>query len=621
MGSAPAPTMARPRGSEPARRLVLVVIDGLRAETAFNADLMPTLNRLASRGGRTTARVESLIPSSLAGIVALISGDVPPAESCLSDFGAAPRREGGVLEAVARAGGRSFVAGPSLWTDLYGTWIASAEVDPTFGSGDERLVAAALRALSSDSYRLIVLHVGRVDAAAHRSGTRSAMYRGSVRWCDEVVRRIAREMGQGTGLVVTSDHGMTEDGGHAGPEPSVLTTPLVTFGAGLPTGAWPGGPQRAVPSLLLTAIGIEPSSGDTSAYKDVEPGARIFLPLTAGLLCGLYFWSGMGGASSGRTEATILNLAVWLVLLLIIMDRLPAALAAGFATLAWAVSTVPRKPSRVLTAAVASGALLGALRLIDGYFALDLDAWTGLAPVGAAVMACSPLAIPAAAMRRDGPTAGPLQSSSSLTGWLGPAGMTAMAALLGGASLVLAYLAAIMLGRAVATILAMPRGVGRSREGVVSPFLTVPRSRFVSAGVLTACALVLLCRIAGQTPSLSTVDVRSAFGLVEIRGGLALAVVAVAAAQALPAVGLLLGLRVAVGRLSPDSLTDFAAGLAAALAGQAAAGALLLDATPGQPVDALALGLLIRVLAEGLYLFLGLAALVLAARATETAGA
>ena len=44
--------------------VVLVVIDGLRLDTARDAELMPSLNRLASQGHTSVAWVQSMVPSS-----------------------------------------------------------------------------------------------------------------------------------------------------------------------------------------------------------------------------------------------------------------------------------------------------------------------------------------------------------------------------------------------------------------------------------------------------------------------------------------------------------------------------------------------------------------------------
>ena len=64
---APPPSSIR-QTSAPATRVLLVVIDGLRAD---RVDRMPHLAALARTGGRGTARVESLVPSTVAGIRAL----------------------------------------------------------------------------------------------------------------------------------------------------------------------------------------------------------------------------------------------------------------------------------------------------------------------------------------------------------------------------------------------------------------------------------------------------------------------------------------------------------------------------------------------------------------------
>ncbi|HEX8201215.1 MAG TPA: alkaline phosphatase family protein, partial [Isosphaeraceae bacterium] len=570
---------------------------------------------LAARGGRATARVESLVPSSVAGIIALASGEVPPLASSLADFKAMPRDEGGVFEAVARAGGRCFVAGPSLWTELYGRWIAAAEVDPSFGRADERLIGATLRALESDAHRLIVLHLGRVDAVAHQYGTRSPEYRAAARWCDAAVGRIARAMGPDAALVVTSDHGNVDRGGHAGPEPSVLRTPLVMFGPGLPTGSRPAMPQRAVRSLLLSALGChgDATAGVPAGARREGNGSWFPLPLASALLSGLSFWSGLRGAQTGRRHATVLNLTVWLLLALMVLGWFPAALAAGFAALAWAAFSVPGRISARLVAAGGLGTALGALRLVDGFVVLDRATPDGMIPtlIGVAVLACGllPFSPPGGAGVGRALRAPP-HRAVILGQWLGVVMGAAAAAALGRVRLMLAYLAAVVLGRALGRLLGSPPAG--------TPAGSAGAARCVAVGMLTAAAVVLLGRAAGETTSLSTVDVRAAFALVDGRFGLILAIVAVAAAQALPSIGLVLGLRSGVARLASDPATEFAAGLAAALVGQAAVGVLLLNAARDQTVAALALGLTARVGAETLYLFLGLAALILASGPAAT---
>src|SRR5918993_296063 len=118
--------------ASPPRRAVLVVVDGLRVDTSSDPRVMPFLSELASRGGVATANVESLVPSTVAGISALAAGRVLPPGSFLHDFRSPAAPDGGVFAAVQRSGGQSFVAGPRLWTDMYGRWITASRTLETF---------------------------------------------------------------------------------------------------------------------------------------------------------------------------------------------------------------------------------------------------------------------------------------------------------------------------------------------------------------------------------------------------------------------------------------------------------------------------------------------------------
>src|SRR5687768_4658539 len=106
-----------------AERVVLIVIDGLRADVAADPALMPTLARLRQLGAGGEARVEALIPSTIAGVVALATGQTSPPAHVLQDLRALPAVNGGLLASVKASGGRTYVAGPPVWADLYGRWI------------------------------------------------------------------------------------------------------------------------------------------------------------------------------------------------------------------------------------------------------------------------------------------------------------------------------------------------------------------------------------------------------------------------------------------------------------------------------------------------------------------
>ena len=544
------------------KRLVLVVVDGLRADTAFDRQQMPFLSRLADRHGRATARVESLIPSSIAGIATITTGQLPPPISFLSDFGAAAARHGGVLQAVAAVGDRSFVAGPKLWTDLYGRWIAAAELDTSFGRRDERLTAAALAAIDSGQYRLVVLHLGRVDAAAHHFGVASAEHAAAASACDRAIRAIHTALPPHTGLIVTSDHGNTEFGGHAGAEPAVVTTPLVIAAKHRP-GMCGEVSQSQLAGLIAENLGVAP-------YMPVDEQTRfssnLSSPKKIGMmavvtLCGLALCSATGGRSSGSRQAFALNSAVWVSLGLGVLGYVGTALLVGVAVLAAVALATGIRISPAIIGCCIIGAVVGGLRLSDGAAGLDDVQPPAVMPSGHAVAFAAPVAF-----------------------------------VIGQAPLAAVFLLSVAGGKRLQAW-----------------------SRLTGSHAVTGAALVgahvMLSRVLGETVSLSSVDVGPGFCLLHLPSGLLLACLLVLAGQVIPAAGLLLGSRTVLMHLSGQDFGKLVSGAAAMLLGQLLVVAGLFASTaPGQAMQSLGLGLLARVIAECSYFFIGFAGILLASR-------
>ncbi|MDX1655405.1 MAG: hypothetical protein R3310_09380, partial [Candidatus Competibacteraceae bacterium] len=172
-----------PPGSR-AERVLLVVMDALRDDTAARTGLMPHLNALAKRGGRGHTQVGALVPATVAAVQVLASGRVPPPAVFLEDFGASTAEHGGIFQVLKQAGRESFAAGIHLWHDLYGPWLAGWETVETLHHDDPRVLAAGIRALQDPRYQLVVIHFARADEAAHRFGPRTAAYAGAAAWHD-----------------------------------------------------------------------------------------------------------------------------------------------------------------------------------------------------------------------------------------------------------------------------------------------------------------------------------------------------------------------------------------------------------------------------------------------------
>jgi hypothetical protein len=497
----PSPVPAVPLAREAASgRFLLVVIDALREDSSRDSRLMPNLVRLAGEGGRGVALVESFIPSTVAGIRTIAEGVVPEPASFLHDFGTTPSGTGGIFAAVHP----SFAAGPRLWADLYGPWLAGSEIVETVSGDDARVLAAGLAALDRTGTGLVVVHLSETDDAAHLHGARSREYRDSLRRADAGLGRLVERAGPGTAVVVTSDHGVTPSGGHAGPEEDVVRTPVVVRGPGLPRGDLGTLRQRDLHRLMV-ALPDRPSRPPSLPWL---PALGVALAL-AGCL-GVCRQLALG--AEGRHAATWLDAALWIGIALAVFGLPWAAVLLALAALAKVGTSL--SPALAFTA-VASLAF-GGLRLLDAR--------------------------------------------------LGPEGPD--------------------LGLPVVCVLGAAAGYAL-------------RGRGLYAGLLGGLLPAVLARLLGETASLSTLDVRLAFRMTDGPSGLPGAVAVVILLQALPTLALLLGL----GRSDSGA---FVSGLALAVSGQAAAAGLALAFAPGDPATgALATGLLVRLVGETTFLFLG----------------
>ena len=252
-------------------RLLLVVVDGLRNDEAADATTMPFLAALPNR---QTARVECALPSSTAAITTWTTGRVPTLRSFLFDFDSRERTDGGLFADLSDADRPAFVSGPTLWTGRFGRWVDGFG-DDGWGATDESRTRYAAAALSDGRAGLVILHLDNLDRVAHRGGN----IRNAQTAIDGQVRMVAGLLRSGDRLLVTSDHGRTASGGHAGCEPDVLATPVLS-NRPLP----PVGTQRDVAAFLRSAFGLVPAS-PVAVPAGIAPIAVAFL-LLAGLAIG-----------------------------------------------------------------------------------------------------------------------------------------------------------------------------------------------------------------------------------------------------------------------------------------------------------------------------------------------
>ena len=288
-----APEVRDPGTPRLARRVFVVIVDGLRLDRSYE---LPFLDELRRRG--VDGEAQSHYPSwSRPNYVSILTG-VPPSASgvrtnhhatpvqldslmdrahaagltsaCATDYDVLPqlflRRGAARLHRRAvppppdddgevppvpipdrDAAGDAEPDDPRTSEDTFARAVVHApDADLVSPFDDARYApwpggfSEAGAAIADGKAELVVMLVGAVDAAGHAHGGDSPEYRAATEAAD---RALARALGHvdlaQDAIVITADHGHTGRGGHGGVEPEVMTVPLVMAGAGVKPGATP----------------------------------------------------------------------------------------------------------------------------------------------------------------------------------------------------------------------------------------------------------------------------------------------------------------------------------------------------------------------------------------------
>ncbi len=226
-------------------RVVIVLVDALRYDTSLNEDVMPTLAGLRAQGA--SARMHSQPPSfSEPGYSILLTGAWPwlndgPVFNL--DYGEIPTfTQDNIFSAAHRAGISTAISGYYWFEEL----VPQDAVDLKFYTpgedryADEEVMAAALPWLEANSAQLVLIHIDQVDYAGHHEGGAvSPAWDEAAKRSDDMIAQVAATLDftQDT-LIVLSDHGQIDAGGHGGQDPVTLEEPFVMVGEGVIPGAY-----------------------------------------------------------------------------------------------------------------------------------------------------------------------------------------------------------------------------------------------------------------------------------------------------------------------------------------------------------------------------------------------
>jgi Type I phosphodiesterase / nucleotide pyrophosphatase len=271
--------------SGPTLRHVLVIgVDGVRFDR-LGPDTTPSIWELGQAGFLAPVTVDETTPTWSGPCWATIVTGTGVAGHGVTDNDLTGHRlaeHPDFVTVATRAGVATLVAvsgwpplalpqagGPLFAEAARREFVAAAETSvAAWNDADEAVTGLAAAILAADGPRLSFVYLGAVDIAGHITGA-GDVYRAAVLAADHRVGRLLAAIRsrpgyerEGWTVVVVTDHGHLDQGGHGGREPEVATAWAAAAGPGIGS----GGPplvtrQEQIAPLVLAALGRSPGPG------------------------------------------------------------------------------------------------------------------------------------------------------------------------------------------------------------------------------------------------------------------------------------------------------------------------------------------------------------------------
>lgn len=253
-------------------KMVFILLDGLRHGTA--RDCLGYMEGLVAAGEAQVYEVRSELPSISRPLYETLMSGLPPVVHGVTSNAVVRRSQVKTIFSLATEAGLVTAAAAYHWYfELYNQAPFSPEFrhvedfpgDIRHGSfywadpyPDDHLFADADVLLRRHSPDFLLLHPMNIDDAGHRYGGASREYRNAARNAGDLLARYLPQWRQaGYAVLVTSDHGMSDDGSHGGPHETETHVPLYTVGADVFTLAPDAKPaQTDIAGLACAVLGI-----------------------------------------------------------------------------------------------------------------------------------------------------------------------------------------------------------------------------------------------------------------------------------------------------------------------------------------------------------------------------
>ncbi len=197
-------------------RVLVLLVDGFRYETATSAQVMPSLARLRAKGA--SGQVESVFEGfTIPAVRAALSGKAETQlVNAIHNFHFTVLPIESVFLDASQLGKKSLVIGDEPFTQFgpyYEKRLPSEQVANMYAR-DRVRPTMALAAYASETQDLIICHYESGDWAGHEYGIHSPRYAAEWAATDSVIARFAAARQPNDYLFVFGDHGHNEVGEH-----------------------------------------------------------------------------------------------------------------------------------------------------------------------------------------------------------------------------------------------------------------------------------------------------------------------------------------------------------------------------------------------------------------------
>ncbi len=262
--SAPADTApaspASPATKPLTKRLLFVVVDGLRFDVATDDERMPNF----ARAMREHAHAEvwaGQVTMTTSAILSYGTGRPGRFEQILRNLDPGPPPHNNWLDNANKSGLTLMSVGDRAWIQMYGAHLTEHREDPKGASIDvdfNHLTFRDTRDLLRKTPDFMVAHFVTPDHQGHAYGILSRRYADHIRGYDAKLFELLEELPDDMTVVVTSDHGAVDSGTHGSDTPVQRRCPAFAYGPGIVKGAAPEkpAPQTDLASTLAVLMGV-----------------------------------------------------------------------------------------------------------------------------------------------------------------------------------------------------------------------------------------------------------------------------------------------------------------------------------------------------------------------------